>query len=77
LDVIEFDVFREFRRKVHIGINGVHGAYVYTCHAINAVVRVNDYLGVQFVEAGDRAHLHAVGEFAAVAFIGHDVGHGI
>jgi len=38
---------------------------------------VNDHLVVHFVEAGDRAYLHAVGELASVAFIGHDVRHGI
>jgi len=55
----------------------VHRAYVDTGHAINAVIRVNDHLVVQFVEAGDGTHLHTVGELASVAFVGHDVGHGI
>jgi hypothetical protein len=54
----------------------VHGTYVDTCHAINAVLRVNDDLIVQFVEAGDGTHLHTVGELAAVTFVGHDVRHG-
>jgi len=55
----------------------VHRTHVHTCHAINAIFRVNDHLVVQFVEAGDWAHLHTVGELASVAFVGHDVGHGI
>src|SRR5437762_13859047 len=38
---------------------------------------VNDYVIVQLVEAGDRTHLHTVGELASVAFLGDDVGHGI
>src|SRR6266516_1191836 len=45
---VELDVFREFWRKVCVGVNGVHGAYLYT-----------------------------FGELASVAFIGHDVRHGI
>jgi hypothetical protein len=73
---VELDVFREFWRKVHLCVDGVHGAYVHACHAINAVLRMNDHLIVQFVEAGDRANLYTVGELAPVAFFGDDVGHG-
>jgi hypothetical protein len=52
-------------------------AYVHAGHAINAFLRVNDQLILHFIEAGDRAHLHTVGELAAVTFIGDDVRHGI
>jgi hypothetical protein len=76
-DRIELDIFGEFRRKILLLVDGVHRANVYTCHAVNAFLRVNDHLVVQFVEAGDWAHLHTVGELASVAFVGHDVGHGI
>jgi hypothetical protein len=38
---------------------------------------VNDHLVVQFVKAGNGTDLHTVGELASVAFVGHDVGHGI
>jgi len=55
----------------------VHRAYIHTCHAINAIFRMNDHLVIEFVETGDRAHLHTVGELASVAFVSHDVGHGI
>ena len=55
----------------------MHRAYVHTGHAIDAILRVNDPLVIQFVEACDRTLLYAVGEFASVTFIGHDVGHGI
>src|SRR6476646_7079682 len=48
---VELDVFREFRREVGLGVDGVHWAYLYACHAINAVFRVNDYLILHFVEA--------------------------
>ena len=77
LSRVELDIFREFRRKVLLLLDGVHRAYVHTGHAINAILRMNDHLVVQFVEAGDRTHLHAVGELASVAFIGHNMGHGI
>ena len=77
LDRVELSVFREFRRKVGLRVDSVHGADLYARHAINAVLRVNDDLAVQFVEARDRADLHAVGELASVTFVGHNVGHGI
>src|SRR6266540_5557905 len=74
---VEFDIFRELRRKVRLRIDGMHGAYVHTCHAINAILRVNDHLILHFVEAGDRADLDAVGELAPVTFVGHYMRHGI
>jgi hypothetical protein len=55
----------------------MHGAYVHTSHAINAVLRVNDHLFVHFVEARDGAYFYTVGELAFVTFIGDDVRHGI
>jgi hypothetical protein len=76
LDRVEFGVFGEFCRKIPIGIDGVDGTQFYTCRAIDAFLRVNDYLVVQLVKAGDRAHVYTVGKFAAVAFLSDDVGHG-
>src|SRR5437660_8140719 len=35
---VELDVFGEFRRNVRVGIDGVHWAYLYACHAIDAVL---------------------------------------
>jgi hypothetical protein len=55
----------------------VHGTNVHTCHAINAVLRMNDHLLVHLVEARDGAYFYTVGELAFVAFIGDDVRHGI
>jgi hypothetical protein len=55
----------------------VHGAYVHTCHAINAILRVNDHLVLEFIEAGDGTHLYTVGELTSVTFVGYDVRHGI
>jgi len=74
---VELDVFREFRREVGLGIDGVHWAYLYACHTIDAVFRMNDHLVVHFVEAGHWADFYAVGELASVTFVGHDVSHGI
>jgi hypothetical protein len=74
---VEFDIFCELRRKVCLRIDGMHGAYVHTRHAINAVLRMDNYLIVHFVKARDRAHFYTVGELASVTFIGHHVGHGI
>jgi len=54
----------------------MHRAYVDTCGAIDAFIRVDDYLVIQFVKTGDRTNLHAVSEFTSVAFLGYDVGHG-
>jgi hypothetical protein len=55
----------------------VHGAYLYTGHAIDAVLRVNDHLVVHFVEARDRADFYAVGKLASVTFFGDDMSHKI
>ena len=74
---VELDVFREFRREIHLGIDGVDRADFYAGHAIDAVLRVNDHLILHFVEARDRADLYTVGEFASVTFVGDDVSHGI
>jgi len=55
----------------------VHGAYVHTCHAINAILRVNDYLALQFIETGNGTYLDTVGELASATFVSDDVRHGI
>src|SRR5205823_13729007 len=47
------------------------------CRAIDALIGVNDNLIVQFIEARHRTDLYTVGELAPVAFVGHDVCHGI
>jgi hypothetical protein len=77
LDRVKLDILGKFRRNVRLRIDGVHGAYLYTGHAINAIFRVDHHLVVHFVKAGYGAHLYAVGELASVTFVGHDVGHGI
>jgi len=77
LNCIELGIFREFRRQIRIRIDGVHWTYLYTCHAINAFIGVNDHLSLEFIEAGDRAHFYAVGKLTSVTFLGDDVGHGI
>ncbi len=72
---VEFDIFRELRRKVRLRVDRVHRAYVDTGHAINAVLRVNDHLVVHLVEARDWAYFYTVGELAFVTFNGHYMGH--
>ena len=74
---IELSVFREFRREISLGIDGVHRANLYARHAINAVFRVNHHLVVHFVEARDRADFYAVGKLASVTFFGDDMSHKI
>jgi hypothetical protein len=75
LDSVELGVFSELWREISFRVDGVHGANLDACRAINALIRVNDELVIQFVEASDRAHLHAIGKLASVAFLGDDVGH--
>src|ERR1041385_7974863 len=41
LSRVELSVFREFRREVCLGINCVHGAYVDTGRAIDALLGMN------------------------------------
>jgi hypothetical protein len=53
----------------------VHRANLDTSRAIDALIRVNNELGIQFVKAGDGAYLHTVGKLATVTFLGDDVGH--
>jgi hypothetical protein len=77
LNRIELDVFREFRWKICFRIDRVHRTYVHACHAIDAFIRMNDQLGVHFIEARNWAHLYTVGEFASVTFVRHNMGHGI
>ena len=74
-DGVELDVFCVFRRNVCVRVDGVHGADLNACHAIDAVVGVNHHLVFHFVKARDRADFYAVGELAAVTFLGHNVGH--
>ena len=75
LDSVELDVFCVFRRNVCVRIDGVHRANLHARHAIDAVVGMNYDLGIHLVEARDRADFYAVGEFASVTFLGHNVGH--
>src|SRR5207253_530398 len=77
LNCVELHIFREFRRNIRFRIDGVHRAYVHACHTINAILRVNNHLVLQFIEAGDGTHLDTVGELASATFVGHDVRHGI
>jgi hypothetical protein len=55
----------------------VHRANLHAGHAIDAVVGMNHHLRIHLVEARNRTHLYAVGEFASITFLGHNVGHSI
>jgi hypothetical protein len=55
----------------------VDRANLHAGHAINAVVGMNYDLGVHLVEARDGTDFYAVGEFASITFLGHNVGHSV
>jgi hypothetical protein len=55
----------------------VHRADLHACHAIDTFVGLNHHLHIHFVEARDRADFYAIGEFASVTFLGHNMGHGV
>jgi hypothetical protein len=55
----------------------VHRTNLHACHAIDAVVGMNHHLRIHLVEARDRADFYAVGEFASITFLGHNVGHSV
>jgi len=75
LDSVELDVFCEFGRNVCVRIDGVHRANLYAGHAIDTVVGMNHHLAIHLVEARHRTDFYAVGEFASVTFLGHNMGH--
>src|SRR5438477_12295382 len=51
LKPVELAIFREFRPKVLPLVHGDHRSACHACHAINAILRMNDHLVLQFVEA--------------------------
>ena len=77
LDSVELDVFCVFRRNVGIRIDRVHRTNLHAGHAVDAFVGLDYHLVFHFVKARHRADFYAVGEFASVTFLGHDVGHSV
>ena len=77
LEDVELDVFCVFRGNICVRIDGVHRANFHAGHAIDAVVGMNHHLCIHLVEARDRTHFHAVGEFASITFLGHNMGHSV
>ena len=75
LSRVEFNVGLKLRRKVPLGVDGVHRAFIHASHAIDAFLRVNNQLTLQLIKAGHGAHHHAVGELAPHTFIGNDMRH--
>jgi hypothetical protein len=55
----------------------VHWANLHAGHAIDAVVGMNHDLAIHFVEARDGTDFYAVGEFASITFLGHNMGHSV
>ena len=55
----------------------MYGANLHASHAIDAFVRMNHNLRIHLVEACDRTDFYAVGEFASVTFLCHNVGHSV
>jgi hypothetical protein len=72
---VELGVFDELCREIAFRVDGVHRANLDACRAIDALIRMNDELAIQLVEASDRAHLFAVGKLASIALLCDDVSH--
>src|SRR6185436_11852819 len=75
LDSIEFSVGLVVCRKVSFSINRFDRAFGYAGGAINAFVRVNDQLIVQFIKTSDRADFDAISKLAPQTFVGNNVSH--
>ena len=75
LDGIELGIGLKFGRHIAFSINGFDGTFRHAGGAIDAFVRVNHQLVVQFVKASDGTDLDAIGEFAALTFAGDDMRH--
>ena len=74
---IKFGVRGEFPRQIRLGINGFDRAFRHAGGAIDAILRVDDQLIVQFVKTGNRTDLCAIGEFAPPAFVGNNMSHNL
>ena len=74
---VEFGVRGEFSWQIRLGINGFDGALCHAGSAIDAVLRVDDQLIVQFVKASNRADLGAISEFAPPTFVGNNMSHNL
>jgi len=72
---VEFGARLVFRRHVRFGINGLHGTFRHTCSAVDAILRMNNELIIQFVEARHGTHFDAIGELTCLAFVGNNMGH--
>src|SRR5207237_8018763 len=75
LSRVEFNVGLKLRRKVPLGVDGVHWTFIHASHAIDALLRMNNQLTLQLVKARHRANQDAVGELAPQTFIGNDMRH--
>src|SRR5207244_12811176 len=60
---------------LRVGLDRLDRAFWLADPAVDALVRMNDEHVLAFIEAVDRADLHAIGVFALYAFYVDDVGH--
>ena len=75
LSEVKFDIGLEFGGDIPFSIDGFHRTFGHASGAINAIVRMNQQLIIEFVKTSDRADLHTISEFASDAFTGNDVCH--
>lgn len=73
---VDFDEFLLVGRHVFLGEDGFGGAFGHADGAIDALIRVDDEEVGAFLEAIDRAHVHAIGVLAFDTVFSDDVCHG-
>jgi hypothetical protein len=69
------DVTGPLRRHISVGKDGLHRALGFTGTTVDALFGVDVVLVLPFVDAIDRANLHATGVLGFEAGFGDDVGH--
>lgn len=75
LDGVEFSIRGEFAGQIAFRVDGLDGTFTDAGGAIDALVRMNDKLTFEFIEAGDGANLNAICEFAAQTLCGDNMCH--
>ena len=62
-------------RKISFSINSLHRTFRDASRAVDAVLRMNDQLVIQFIKASHRTNFGAISELASPAFISNNVSH--
>src|SRR2546421_9713910 len=73
LEGVELDARLIFRGHGRVGIDRFDRTHLHTRGAVDAVVRMDDHLALQFVKAGNWADFDAIGKFASLTFIRVDL----